>query len=95
MATISTWVKEETMQANFGDKRLNKRFGNLLDILASQPQETIPGACKSWKETLAAYRFFDNEDVNPEKILSPHRETTLERIRNEPVVLIVQEYNGN
>ena len=60
---LSDWAVEETAAADIGDGRLNRRFGNLLNILASSPNKTIPSACSGWSETLAAYRFFDNERV--------------------------------
>jgi hypothetical protein len=89
--TLASWILEETREVNFGDKRLNKRFGNILNVMASQPNESIPTACKTWSETLAAYRFFDHEDVTKEKILSPHEEATLKRISEEKVVLLTQD----
>lgn len=85
------WIIEETQSANFGDKRLNKRYGHLLNSFASAPNKSIPGAFKSWKETIAAYRFFNNENVTSNEIISPHREATLERIKKEKVVLIPQD----
>ena len=91
MQDASNWVIEETKSASFGDKRLNKRYGNLLDSFASAPNKSIPGSCKSWNETIAAYRFFNHEDVTAAKILSPHIETTLERIKKEKIVLIPQD----
>jgi hypothetical protein len=42
-----------------------------------------------WVE--AAYRFFDNDKVSPEKILQPHIEATRERISQSEVVLLVQD----
>lgn len=87
----TSWVLEETLEANIGDARLNKRLGHLLELFSSRPDKQIPAACRGWKETLAAYRFFDNVQVTPEKILSPHKEATIRRIGQEPVVLIVQD----
>ena len=40
---------------------------------------------------MAAYRFFDNDKVMPRKLLAPHREATLKRIKAQPVVLLVQD----
>ena len=39
----------------------------------------------------AAYRFFDNDKVSPEKILQPHIEATRERISQAEIVLLVQD----
>ena len=88
---LRNWSIEETAGADLGDVRLNKRLGNLLDILAANPNKTIPAACNGWSETIAAYRFFDNELVTPEKILLSHKEASIKRIKEEEVVLIIQD----
>jgi hypothetical protein len=91
MQDAPNWITEETKSVNFGDKRLNKRYGNVLNNLASSPNKSIPASCKSWGETLAAYRFLNNEEVTAEQILFPHKEATIERIKKEKIVLIPQD----
>jgi hypothetical protein len=76
---------------NLGDERLNRRSRSVLETLAVDPQLSIHAACQTWSETLAAYRFFDNPAVEPEKILEPHRAATLRRMQAQPVVLVVQD----
>ncbi|MCX6011872.1 MAG: IS4 family transposase [Chloroflexi bacterium] len=85
------WVIEETKTAHFSDERLKKRYINLLDGFTRSPDKSIPGTCKTWKETIAAYRFFNHEDITPREILTPHYEATLKRIKKEKVVLIPQD----
>lgn len=87
----TNWSESEVMSANFGDKRLNKRFVSLLNTIGSKPTESIPASCRGWEETLAAYRFFDNSKVSVGKILSPHYESTIKRIQNEKIVLLLQD----
>src|SRR5947209_5532846 len=86
-----SWIEDELRTVNLADKRLEKRYRLLLDQLGSKPTLSIPAACKGWAETQAAYRFFDNERVDPEQLLQPHYDATLERIRQQPVVLIPQD----
>ncbi len=93
------WVIDEIKAVDLGDKRLNQRCLELLETLGGNPNESIPKACSGWAETVAAYRFFDNELVTQEKILKPHKEATIERIKGEKVVLLCQDttdinYNG-
>lgn len=76
---------------DLGDKRLNVRAGRLLESLAANPAASVNGACDGWSETQAAYRFFDNERVKPEKILDPHRRATQSRIAEQAVVLVTQD----
>src|SRR5438093_8551818 len=40
---------------------------------------------------VAAYRFFDNDKVDFQKVLSPHRESTRRRMAAQPVVVLVQD----
>jgi hypothetical protein len=91
MDELHGWSIEETKSSDFGDKRLNKRFGSLLSSLASSPNKSIPASCKGWAETLAAYRFLNHDDVTELGILAPHKKATLERIKNEKIVLIPQD----
>lgn len=91
MQNLDNWVVEETKTANFSDKRLEKRFINLLDCFAKSPDKSIPGTCKTWGETVAAYRFFNHEDVTEKEICRSHYDATLERIKKEKVVLIPQD----
>jgi len=85
------WVDEELGAIELGDKRLNQRAKKLLFSLGAHPTLSIPASCNGWAETKAAYRFFDNALVNEEKIFECHRQSTLERIKHSPVVLLIQD----
>lgn len=74
-----------------GDQRLNRRSQQILAALAANPEASINAAHEGWSDTQAAYRFFDNPAVTPEKILQPHLEATRQRMRAQPVVLIAQD----
>ena len=88
---MEAWIAKETRTADFGDERLDRRFALLLNRLADKPSLSIPAACGGLAETQAAYRFFDNKRVTPEKVLRPHRDATLERVRAEKVVIVPQD----
>lgn len=91
MQEANNWVVVETNRSNFSDDRLNKRYKKLLSSCAAAPNKSIPSTFKSWGETIAAYRFFNNEEVSEQEILSPHKNATIERIKKEPIVLIPQD----
>lgn len=74
-----------------GDKRLAKRGKTIIEALAVDPAGSINAACRGWGDTQAAYRFFDNPNVEPEAILASHREATELRIDEHPTVLLVQD----
>lgn len=86
-----TWVEREMELADFGDKRLNLRAKTLLERFISQPTASIPTACRGWKETLAAYRFFDNAKVSDVNVLAPHIAATRQRMQEHATVLCVQD----
>lgn len=85
------WVHREFGGARLGDRRLERRLLDLATAFAAQPMAGIPQACGSWAAIKAAYRFFDHESTTMEKLLQPHRDATIERMRREPVVLVVQD----
>lgn len=88
---VEDWVAVEMQSADLGDERLNRRLELILRGFAGQPEKSIPGVFEGWGETQAAYRFLDNEKVTPQKVLSPHREASLQRVRQHPVVLCVED----
>ena len=88
---IASWIMEEMRTADLQDKRLNKRLSEILSDLAERPNVSIPAACGGHAETVAAYRFFDNEKVTYSRVLQPHMEATRQRLANEAVALLVQD----
>lgn len=86
-----SWAEEELAGIETGDIRLNKRAKIMLKKLGAKPNESIPNALNGWSELKAAYRFFDHEKVSPEKILLPHKEATIKRIKQEQIILIPQD----
>ena len=84
-------IADELRGIDLGDKRLNQRSKRVIEALAANPESSINASCEGWNDTLAAYRFFDNDAVTPEQILRPHVEATQRRMREHPVVLIVQD----
>ena len=88
---MGTWAEEIGEGIELGDKRLQARVVALLGVFAEKAGSSIPDACESWAATCAAYRFFDNEDVEPEKIIVGAARATLNRCRGEGVVLAVQD----
>lgn len=94
------WARQELGKVNFGDERLNKRAIKVAEASGQRPSVPINYACEDWAETKAAYRLFSNKRVDEAKLFAVHREKTCERIKNEAVVLAIQDtttmnYNGH
>jgi hypothetical protein len=88
---MQAWIQGETKGADFGDERLNRRYELLLDRLSDKPTLSIPAACRGWAETAAAYRFFDNDATDAAKVLKPHFEATVERVKAQKLVIVAQD----
>lgn len=85
------WAVEEFAHVELKDGRLTWRCQELATVLAQQPDMPINQACEDWADTKAAYRFFDNKKVTPERILAPHQQRTMSRMSQRPLVLAVQD----
>ena len=81
----------EELAGDFGDERLTKRARTLAQALAQYPNLSIPAALKSNADVQAAYRFFGNDSVQPDRILAGHIEATYQRIDAVDVALCVHD----
>ena len=86
-----SWATEEFSKLRLKDRRLDQRCQKMAGALEQQSTEPINQACEDWADTKAAYRFFDNPKVAPDKILAPHCQPTVKRMKSHPLVLAVQD----
>ena len=87
----TNWAVTEFADADLGDLRRTQRLVHLAHTLAQNPGATLPEACDSSAMLKAAYRFFDNDDIEPSDIVQSHIEATYGRLHHVPVVLAVQD----
>jgi hypothetical protein len=85
------WVDEEFEALDLGDARRDRRAKELLKRLAVKPSQSIPGACDGWAETMAAYRFLGNEEVEWTDMMQPHWARTAARMQQHAVVLCIND----
>ena len=88
---MSQWVAAEMAACQRHDARHGKRLAQLVVRLGESPVRSMPSAGHGWAETVAAYRLLDNPALSREAILSGHKQATLDRIRRQAVVLLVQD----
>jgi hypothetical protein len=75
-----------------GDTRLERRFGELVEMMGRAPDQSFPQASSDSDATLeATYRFLNNESVNHEALLAAHYENTMVRLRAVEEVLVVHD----
>jgi hypothetical protein len=63
----------------------------IAKAFAHKPTAPIPQACNGWNEAKGAYRFLENEAIEPGAIRQPHHQVTLQRVRAHQIVLAVQD----
>ena len=85
------WVIHEFAQAALPDERLQRRLELMASAFAQKPSAPIPEACANWAEAKGAYRFLENERVISGHIRRAHHQATLQRIKEHPVVLAIQD----
>lgn len=85
------WSQFELGAVCLGDARLESRVRRVAEELSGQPQYPINQASPDAAATKAAYRLFANAKVTSEKIFAAHQARTVERMRDEPVVLAIQD----
>src|SRR5262249_22517213 len=86
---MTSWIDEELVGCEFRDARLVKRFKTLVEQLSQAIGETIPMACQDWASTKAAYRFFSNERVDEQEILSGHFQASRDRFNTTDGLVLV------
>jgi len=88
---MKDWNIEEASSLNFNDVRLNERYTKIVEKLYLNPNESLPKSLHTHSELIAAYRFMDNPKVTFETIINSSKANTIERIKNEKVILPVQD----
>ncbi len=91
MEVNMSWAADEFDKIDLGDKRLDKRLVKLCNSFSEAPESPINQACEDWAETKAAYRFFQNENVDVGQIMAAHRSKTSLRAANHSTILALQD----
>ena len=91
----SNWAKQEFGGAPLGDARLSQRLVDIAESKSEKPGRAFTGVAEGdWPAVKAYYRFIDHPDeeaVNTEHILQPHRERTVRRMKAQRTVLCIQD----
>ena len=87
----NSWAVTEFADADLGDARRTQRLVELATVFAQRPSASLPQACGHRAMLKAAYRFFDNEAIDPQAILESHVLATSDRLASVPRVLAVQD----
>jgi len=85
------WAKNEFDIVDLGDDRLNQRLMKISQSFLDSTESPINKACGNWGDTKAAYRFFNNDNVNYQDIIQAHSKMTVTRSKQEDIVLAIQD----
>jgi hypothetical protein len=84
-------IIDEFKGINFKDKRLNERFGEIMQSLETSPSGLISKSFIEAKDQKAAYRFFQNENTKYETMLQAHQQRVKERCIGHKIILAIQD----
>jgi hypothetical protein len=84
-------MAEEFADVDFNEARLEKRLVRTMETLSRQPGNSIWASSENRAEAKAIYRMLGNEKFDRDEILKAHRERTVKRMADEPVILAVQD----
>jgi hypothetical protein len=85
------WALYLCRYARFGDARLKLRLILILDALVAHPTASLAEALGSPQQVRAYYDFVNNPRVTPERLRDVASEDTCARLRQEPLILAVQD----
>ena len=90
-----TWAAQEFGAAELGDLRRNARLVKSAALVARTMGKPVTASPEhSPAEVRGYWRFIEKADqfeITPAKILAPHRQRTIERMRTQDTVLCVQD----
>ena len=85
------WAAQIAAATPLPDARLNSRLERLLIHLADKPLDAFPQAMPDWHQAKATYRFFANERVGQEALLTGLRDTTAGALRSLPLIYVIHD----
>jgi hypothetical protein len=88
---MSNWVDDELETLDLGDERRERRIKQMVARMAERPGASVPQTFEAHAETMAAYRALGSEATDPEAILAAAQEACLGRVREERLVLAIQD----
>jgi len=88
------WAQQEFGEVKLGDQRLRDRLIRIMTNRGEHPNVSYLAAAAGDRYAAKGYYYFiDNqrEQLTPEAMLATHRQRTLQRMMNYPLVLVVQD----
>jgi hypothetical protein len=88
---MEKWAAQELQYADLGDTRRKKRLISIVENLASQFSTIVSQASGNLAAASATYDFWNSPYFHPSDIIAAQAKSTVERIKEHPIVLAVQD----
>ena len=85
------WIDEEFGNCHLGDRRLVARLKKIVLRMWQGPSQSLSAACRGFAEVIACSRFFSNAALTQSQLLAPHRQGSLERVKQHAQVLHIED----
>ncbi|MBU1974894.1 MAG: IS4 family transposase [Nanoarchaeota archaeon] len=85
------WIRNQFKGVDLSDKRLVNRLDNIAYHMMAKPNLSIPKQNVEWKDTKAAYRFFDCPKVQFSQLIEPHINQTKKTVKKMSQILAIQD----
>ena len=73
--------ENEFFDLQFSDKRLQKRFFQMMDSFSQKPGQSILTACGSRSQAKAIYRLLANNELSYEELLNSISQATIQKMK--------------
>ena len=88
---MEKWEEKELKYEEKVETRRKKRIIKIVENLASQPSTSVPQASANLAAASATYDFGNSPYFHPSDIIAAQAKSTVERIKEHPIVLAVQD----
>jgi len=85
---------EDFSNIDFGDKRRDQRFVNIINNISSQPGSSIPRQNESWYDVKATYEFYKNEEVSLSALKKAITSYGVKQVEDQMKLLILHDISN-
>ena len=85
---------EDFSDVDFGDRRRDSRFINIINNISNQPGSSIPKQNQDWYDTKATYEFYKNEQVSLSALKKTLMSYGAKQVEDEMKLLIVHDISN-
>ena len=85
------WIRNQFKDVNLPDLRLVERLEKIACRIIAKHDLSIPKQNDEWKDIKAAYRFYDSNKIQFNKLIQPHINQTKKKVAKMKQILAIQD----